>query len=195
MEHTDTTRTRTSQVINGILVLLVISALVLGYLVYQRWSMSVSNSNSAVTTTETTQNQNSIPTAQRSNQIGGHTFAESTDAERQALNPPNSDTATEEEMQAHFAAIEEAAVATDTIHVGEACAISPRVSRVKLDEALVIINHDTDDHRIVFNEQLQIAVPAERKITVQPEFDQGAGIYGFGCDRSQSAVGMMLVTE
>lgn len=102
--------------------------------------------------------------------------------------------ATEAERQAHGQLVASSAVETKSIDL-TSCQAKPLVSRFREGAEITLINNDPVPHVMVFNPSLTFPVPAKSSSKIKANFGYGPGIYGFGCDQSPMAVGMILLTE
>lgn len=75
------------------------------------------------------------------------------------------------------------------------CVADPATTTVSLGKSLVFVNQGSTDHQVVFSPQRYYMVKAKSSVTVLVDFEQGQGIYGYGCDRSGKAVGHVMVTD
>ena len=116
---------------------------------------------------------------------------ERTLAEKEALQTPPKG-ASEAAKKAHFEKVIPLAVESDTLDVGK-CIGKPVVLKVKAGAAFTVRNNDERDHTIQMSDKLQFIIPAHGTKMITPEFDYGPGVYGYGCDNSQSAAGIFFV--
>ncbi|MBI5134422.1 MAG: hypothetical protein HZA81_03515 [Candidatus Taylorbacteria bacterium] len=152
---------------------LVLAALVLGYLIYVE-----KNPGSSL-------GRSSSPSADKGQTVG-------TDVEA-ILNTPAVDDLEERKRQ-HAERVLEAAVKTDTINIST-CVANPTVAMVAFGQKITFVNDDSVEHMIGFNIEDRYSVPAKSKKEIVADFEKGKGIYGYGCDASQRAIGMIVVTE
>jgi hypothetical protein len=96
------------------------------------------------------------------------------------------------EQQAFADSVFKAAVSTTSINISS-CVAGPTVSSVINDSNVLFVNDDAVEHVVVFNSENIIKVPAKSNLSVKAAFGKGPGIYGFGCDSSDKAVGMVVV--
>ena len=112
----------------------------------------------------------------------------------QILTPP-APNASPEEGRAYFNLVQGRAEATDALAVGAKCVTSPLVMKLQLKKSFVIKNTDTADHTISFNKEHIYTIPAGKTTNVVADFGHDAGIYGYGCDSTPGAAGMVLVAQ
>lgn len=112
----------------------------------------------------------------------------------QILTPP-APNASPEEGKAYFNFVQGRAQAADALTVGEKCITSPLVMKLQLKKSFVIKNTDTADHVISFNKEHIYTIPAGKAKNVVADFGHDAGIYGYGCDSTPGAAGMVLVAQ
>lgn len=178
-----------NKVSNDILVILLVTALVLGYLLYQK----VHTKPQMFLQDQEIENGTSEPVVQYI-PVDPSGLPPLSEDEQAVLNPPSTG-ATEEEFRAHALRVEKMGMASGELGIGAGCRISPIVLKTQLGKEMTFKNYDTVPHTIFFNERLSFAVPANASITVPVGFEKGAGIYGYGCDQNPRAAGMMLVAE
>lgn len=165
------------------LVILVVIAGVLGYLIYQK-SISLPKKEPA----------QSQPAANNSQAKSERSDAATlTDEEKEVLNPP-SQGANEAEMKKHFELVQKLAKEPDFLEVAK-CEVRPVVTRLRNSKTFQVRNQDSIDHTIVVDKDHTYSISAGSTQTIPVDFGHGAGVYGFGCDDSTSAVGMLFVTE
>jgi hypothetical protein len=157
---------------NLILIVLVIAAIVLGYFLYQRMDLS----GPSVKTTE---------------EVTGKTRDE-----RLVLRYPAKDV-TEEEWNNYLVLVAKLAVEADKISIGANCSVSPVVVKTPLvmGKKVTLENNDSVAHTISFNTPPNFEVPANGKIEMPVDFKGTPGIYGYGCDNSPDAVGLIQVLQ
>ena len=176
-----------TKLINILIIILAIAAVVLGYAVYMKMAGDTESTDQALVgvvendTSEVSQNDN-------------FNFPALTQSEREALNPPAAD-APSSAFKEHFTLVQSIAVDEGVLAIGANCTVYPVVLKTKLGKDLMLTNHDSEQHTITFNEGHTYPVPAGQSISIPVQFGQGAGLYGYGCDRGTSATGMVLVGD
>lgn len=165
-----------------VIVILAVIAVVLGYTIYNQ---STSNKTAPRETEQPTRNVTSTP-------IGSKAAALTVD-ERLALQTPGAN-ATEAERKAHFDAAVRAAKYVNTLDISQ-CIGTPVVLRVAAKQTLTVNNPDTQDHVIVIDKDHTYIVPASGKKEIVIDFGKGGGLYGYGCDASQTTSGLFLVGQ
>ena len=113
-----------------------------------------------------------------------------TAAEIQAINPPLEGSYAEKEEHLELAI--KLAAETESLNIKD-CFGDPVVFKTKLGQQFTIKNLDSEDHLIAFNKDHIYHLPALGEATITAEFGFGSGVYGFSCDESSNATGMVLV--
>ena len=160
-----------------ILAIPIIIALVLGYAIYNQ----IQGTNTTPSQEEKQEETSTTPSVSRSPE------------EAELLQVPG-ENATDEERQKHLEGVLEIAKSSDTLNVSS-CNPDIFALRVKQGETFTIKNDTTQEHTIVLNEDYMYKIPAQGSTEVEVDFGRGPGIYGYGCDRSGSAVGFLVVSE
>lgn len=173
--------------LSALIALLVLVGGVLGYAIYQSRSF-----NTALTTPRQ-QSQTRAGTS-----ISGPSApserTDLTDEERQALNPPPPD-ATDDE-RAEYASLVQRVAEESNVLVVNNCEPSPPVMLVRSGSTITATNENTVDHILVVDPEHLYTVPAEGKAMIDTgDFGKGPGIYAYGCDLSNTAIGVFLVVE
>ena len=175
---------------NTILITLLVVAIVLSYFLYQKIT------NTAVPSPQYTNTQNPPPAAETENtSADSFTFPPLSADERGALNMPKSASAPEADFLAHVAFVQKAAVASNTLALGTDCRVSPVVLKTRKGAKIEIKNYDGIPHTIPFDEKRSFAVPAQASITIPVDFGEIGGIYGYGCEKDSSAIGMLWLAQ
>lgn len=165
-------------VMNTVIGFLILLVLLLGYFVYQKLAnSSIDSPSSQVNQIEDTMNN-------------------SGDADlRVALNPPPRG-ATEDEFRTYFQAVQRVTVDTDSVDIVAGCSISPSVVRLSPTSHMTFNNTDIVDHTISFDKDFSFVVSAGHSTTTIVNLtDVTEGLFGFGCDQSPTASGMVWVTS
>ena len=185
-------------VMNAVLVFLVLVAVVLGYFVYQKIT-------TGGTTTPLNQEVSQMPVegvvdgSQEATTDRAAVPIPSEDPtltadERAVLNPPASGSP-EGDFQAHFALAQRTATEANMLTMSAGCRMNPVILKAQNETTVLVQNQDTVAHTIVFNGTLTYPVPAGGEVSLPIGFEKGVGLYGYACDASASAAGMILVTE
>lgn len=153
-----------------VLGLLALAALVLGYFLYQKLKVPAPK----ITTTNS---------------------AETSD-ERAVLRYPARDV-TPGEWNNYLVLVAKLAMETDTVTVGPNCKITPVVVKTPLvsGKKLHFKNSDTVAHEIAFTNPPSYAIAANSTVDIPIDFKGVPGIYGYGCDMSPNAVGLVQVLQ
>jgi len=106
--------------------------------------------------------------------------------------PPQS--ASETEKAAHFAVVNRLARTTEFLDLST-CFGNPLAFRVQEGAIFTIKNNDTVEHTLQISQKYlyTVAAKGERKLTAN--FGFGPGVYGYGCDNSPDARGILFVTK
>ncbi len=95
----------------------------------------------------------------------------------------------------HTGLVVELAQPTDAVSIGALCTIWPAVHHVQRGEEVHFKNVDAIAHTIAINEDYTIAVSAySTRSILLPQNPTGAGIFGYGCDESGHAAGILYVS-
>ena len=168
-----------------LIALLVLVGGVLGYAIYQSRTQKSIQSTGTQGQVTGTDSSISAPAPRERTDL--------TDEEKQALNPPRPDASDERIQYAEL--ISRLAQEADVLVVNN-CEPSPVVMLVKAGGTIKVINENTLDHSIVIDPEHVYSVPAEGQAVIDTdEFGKGPGIYAYGCDLSNAAVGVFLLTE
>jgi|GEM_PF-3562807 len=108
------------------------------------------------------------------------------------LTPPVQGTP-QSEQEAYFNLIQNNAKSTESLSLSKNCTPTPLVSKLKLNKVFTIKNTDSVDHTIIFNTEHMFTIAAGGSKQINANFGHNDGIYGYGCDSSSGAVGMVLV--
>ena len=158
------------------IVLLALLAIVLGYLIYQQQfsEESISQEPPARSGIEQTPQE------------------KSTDEIPEVLNIPPPD-ASQEEKQKHFEIALQEAKEASYLDITQCTLAVPVVFRVREGESFEVRNNDTKPHTIIINPENTFTIPAKESRDIAPDFVQGPGLYGYGCDLTAHSVGLFLV--
>ena len=110
--------------------------------------------------------------------------------EIQAISPPLE--GSYEEREEHLELAIKLARETASLDIKD-CFGDPVVFKAKLGQEFTIKNLDSEDHIIAFNREHIFHIPALSEASIIAEFGFGSGVYGFSCDESLNATGMVLV--
>lgn len=106
------------------------------------------------------------------------------------INPPI--TGSFKEREDHLELADKLARETASLDIVE-CFGEPIVFKTKLGQEITIRNLDNEDHIIAFNKNNVHILPANGRINITADFGFGSGIYGYNCDSSEKATGMVFV--
>lgn len=124
---------------------------------------------------------------------GGETPKDLTAEEKAVLIPPGPNDS-EQKRKEHFALVERLAKEAEYLDITD-CKSIPVVLRAKKGSEIQLRNTSKVDHALVIDKDHVYTVPAEKTLKVKADFGKGAGVYGYGCDKSTGATGMMLIYE
>ena len=102
--------------------------------------------------------------------------------------------APETEKAAHFALLQRLARTTDFLDLST-CFGNPLAFRVQNGAAFVLKNNDSLPHTLQISPQHIYTVPARDEREIVAQFGFGPGVYGYGCDDSPDARGILFVTD
>ena len=182
---------------NIIILILVITAGVLGYLIYAQNSGGLSEFKlPGLLSNNTPQEQEpSQATNQDEYLKNAIPLPEDLTSEERAIfdNVPRPD-ATQEQHQEFRNLVQAVAKKGTSITITNCVKPVPLVLEISAKENLRVINEDDKDHTLSFT-QGQYKIAAGETQALSDLFPRGEGVYGFGCDNSGRAVGFFLVTE
>lgn len=156
-------------------VILVVTAVGLGYAIYQRQALNQPQTNVEQAFTP-------IP----------HTLPPPTVDEELVLDFPDP-SAPKEEQKKHFDLVSQLAENVDYIDIGK-CRPSPLVVRIKNKDPVTFKNSDELQHSVPLSPEQVLTISAGGKESIIVNFEFGPGVYGYTCDASYKAVGVILVT-
>ena len=102
--------------------------------------------------------------------------------------------ATEEEFNEHFLLAERYAVVTDVLEVND-CNTNPFVLKVKSGDTFTVKNIGRLDLQLSFVKDGPLTISAGQSQKIQADFQNGPGLYGYGCSDPdvKSTIGLVLV--
>lgn len=113
--------------------------------------------------------------------------------ERDLLNPPTA-SSTEAEKNKHRTLLEEMAVATNTLEIGD-CKLNPLAMKVKNGEQLLIKNSKEGIVDISIESKIY-SIASNKSVSVVAGFGRGVGLFGYHCNSIDGAKGGLIwVTE
>lgn len=182
--------------INIIIVVLVVAAVGLGYIIYKEDTSSSAPANQQ----QQNQVQQNQPQAGDSQQAPTITpedieIEDMEQARQEVLSTPGPN-APDEERQRHFALATRLAENSETLDI-TGCSAEPVVLQRTFGSTINIENSDSSSHTILFGPDMTIDVPANGTADLavdESNFQNGPGLYGYGCDNSSQAVGLMLIS-
>lgn len=158
-----------------LLVFLIITAMGLSFAIYQE----------VTTTSPETVSMDEQPTPAPQNATNNQ--------EGNILNVPPPD-APDEEKRRHFDQVAQQAERSEVLIINN-CKPDPLVLETSVDKPITVRNTDSEGHLIIFNTDNTYRIPAESEEQIVISFENGPGLYGYGCDDSRGGVGFFLVTE
>jgi hypothetical protein len=168
-----------------ILTVLVVAALILGYLIYEKKTAPIDpvDSTTPVVTSEEPRNEKEASPA-----IEDKMSAQDSAILRDYL-PAN---ATADQKNAYFALVNKYAVVTNKLDITK-CATNPFVTEIKQGEQLTLINNGTEPQTIKFDSTREYtAGPNSTKVLIA-DFGRGPGSYGFACPNKAGISGIVVV--
>lgn len=117
-------------------------------------------------------------------------LAKLTPDEKAALAPP-AQNASQDQQKQFFDLVSKTAKTSDALDISQ-CKPNPVVMKVKYGGTFPAKNTDSVPHRIVFDKDHVYTIPANGQTAVEVNFGKAAGIYGYGCDSTNYAVGMLF---
>lgn len=146
---------------NILIVILIGSALLLGYAIYNQYQQKLSTNSTKPSQPKL------LPT-------------NLTDDERFILSPPSAD-ASRSAKDKHAQTMAKLAKVGDSIEIND-CQPTPLVIQVKEGSNLKIVNKDQTAHKITFDDEHIYKIGAKDDLTIKAEFKYKAGDYGYICE-------------
>lgn len=112
--------------------------------------------------------------------------------EQAVLSPPGPE-AGKDAQEEYFRLVVASAKETGRIALNN-CTAAPLVLRIKKGEAFALTNHDSKPHGIFITAERQYFLRPQETMQITADFGAG-GVYGYGCDSHEKAIGMILLTE
>lgn len=173
--------------------ILVVTALVLGVAIFRQTNKSANKKNQPASQNTRSSspngaNQNQAQ-QQRQNTTPVTPNPNLTADEKQALNPPKTNDPIEQKK--FFDLITKLAKDSTELDIS-GCSAKPVVFRTKHAATFKVVNKDSTEHTMVIDKDRTYKVPAKGSTEVKADFGKAAGIYGYGCDSSGAAVGMLF---
>lgn len=112
-------------------------------------------------------------------------------AEKQQLLKIRQDSS-QEEKQRHFDLVQKFAQDVAYLDI-TGCAPRPFIIRLKDGKEFGVKNADGAEREMGIDPQHIYTIPARSEKKIKADFGHGPGVYGYGCDKSQDAVGMLLI--
>ena len=174
------------------IIVLIVIALVLGGAIFKKIFLN-SNSNQLPPSAQNTPNSQN---QQAPNQRGATlpTVSPRTDLtadEKQVLNVPVN--GTQQQREQNLALAQKLAVKSETLNISS-CHPVPVVLGVMFGQDFIIKNTDSVSHSVAFNQNHVYTIPANGQSVVKADFGHNSGLYGYGCDASNGAAGLVLVS-
>lgn len=170
--------------LNIVLVVLLITALVLGYLVYQKF----------VPTTVPTNTPTSPNDQQQATEVSDADLAEfeaMSDIELVRAMPMSD--ASNATLQAFSVQVSERAVAADRIVLDSNCEADPAFVSVPLGGTITFVNQSGMQQGVVLTPDQTVELSEGQSNTTKIDFSTGQGVYGYSCNGQQILAGILLV--
>lgn len=164
-------------VLNSILIILAVTAGVLGYLVYEKYAPL---------------NLNLIPSQTGVVAESLFDYASMSDQEL-VLALPNSSEASPEILQVYSAEADMRAEETDQVVISAACAAEPMIAAVALGDTVLFVNEDNRAHTLQLTPDVTVVIPDHSSKLVTIDFVTGKGMYGYPCDNYMVLSGMLVI--
>jgi plastocyanin len=107
------------------------------------------------------------------------------------LTPPG-EGATDADLRAWGELVSQTALPGTTIEIA-GCVAVPEALAIDAGNDFTVTNAGKVPHTLVLNPTTTFLIPANSSKTIKANFEKGPGIYAFGCDNKQGAVGVFLV--
>lgn len=165
----------------GVLALLAVVALVLGYVWYQKMTGVVVPAS---------------PDSKPQNVVDPFDFPPLSEDEQTILNPSADNSA--EGFQRYLASVQKAAVISDTLAIGADCKTYPVVLKTQEGARLIMKNYDDEPHTITldtFDGERSFLVPPHESIALSVDFGKSGEMLSLGCDPGSVNAGALLIDE
>lgn len=180
---------------NGMIIGLILVVLVLGFMVYQKYSPKISitfNTKEEQSQTKKPAQTSQGQTSQQFLQVPEY-VKDLTSDEQNVLIVPAPD-ASKEKKTAHFELALKLAKEADVLDMQNCMPVSPLVIKLKEGAKITVTNSGTETHKIVFNKDNSFDIPSGSTQTLDYEFKNGPGLYGFFCDQIQYPAGFVIIS-
>ena len=97
-----------------------------------------------------------------------------------------------QERQRHFELALSAARSSDLLDI-TSCQPDPTVLRTRNGATFRVKNGDSSEHILLFDPEHIYRIPAGSTLNIKADFGKGSGLYGYGCDLSSQASGLIFV--
>lgn len=154
-----------------LIIFLSLSALILGFLIFQR----LNSQNSTVLPNDQFQTDNQT--------------LQTTNAPKDIFTIPPGD-ASEKEIKEYRAYLDSQAKASPALDITN-CHPEPIVLKTKIGSSITLVNKSSKNHKIVVNQKDIYTVNANGSSKITPVFEHGSGAYAYTCDSSTKAVGIL----
>ena len=177
---------------NLIIVVLIVIAVILGFLIFQRVGDQTTVDTSDVSNTSSEENVANDQSQETGDFVDTRDLSSLSSDEKAVLKVPSN--GTDEERQGHFNLAVSLAKDTSSVDIA-GCVGDPVVARVSSSNQLFVTNSDSLEHTIIFDQDNSFIVPAGGQVSIESVFSKGAGLYGYGCNNNPGVTGLFLVTE
>lgn len=113
--------------------------------------------------------------------------------EKTLLKTPQKD-ASEEKKSAHFAVVQRLAKRTEFLDLS-ACYGDPLAFRAHEGTKFSVKNNDAVSHTLQISPEHIYTIPAKGAREITAQFGFGPGVYGYGCDDSPEARGILFIVK
>lgn len=166
---------------NWLVIILIIIAIALGCLIYQKKKSQPPISMKEGNVVSNNQQANSYPLPE-----------DLTDEERALFPPPANDSSEAEQREFHNK-VSIAAKDTGSLDITRCERPVPLVLKLTEDQKFTLVNNHTDERELVIDPEHIYKVPAGGETALEADFGKGPGIYGYGCGQSGRAVGILFI--
>lgn len=182
-----------STLLNAILCVLVLTAVLLGYLVYEK--LARHRSPGEVWNSYSTPSTKSEPTrsVEPDSSVGsGDVYASMTDA-MLVEQMPNTGEVSTKALEAYGNAVYARAIRTQEVRIGEACKAEPPIIVIAQGSTVLFTNASDQPRTLHLMPDRPEEIPPGGSASAVIDFETGKGVYGFVCDSDKIPSGILVV--
>lgn len=181
-----------SMLVHALLVVLFLTAVVLGYLVYEKFvnGRSVADVVERYAAARPVSDGESREGVDVAPDVSAYADM---DLEQLVASMPNTGSASVATLERYGTEVNNRAVTAKTIYIGALCVAEPAIVAVTLGDTVEFSNADSMSHTLHLTPELVAEAPAGGTVSVVMEPATGAGMYGYVCDTTGRAAGIIVV--